>query len=1169
MGPMRKDVLDKQAWAWVDSTEPSSVTSEHVLKAYRIHLPECRPGSCRRNCRGSPRCLSGLGEQRWMTEPSDDNCSSYNDDPNIDRRDSGSFIGLKNLGATCYVNSLLQLWFHNLQFRKAIYEWDPLEDPEERDSIQVDESKFPVTHVGHLQVLFANLQFSVRRFIDPSDFVHSLGLDTNQQQDAQEFSKLFISMLEDRLTTQTKPLVHDMISKNFKGEYSYVTKCSKCQRESMRPSTFYELDLNIQGHRTIGDSLAEFLHEEKLEGANKYLCAVCGDKQDATRCIRLKTLPPMLHLQLLRFVYDRSKGHKKKLNSVIQFPETLDMSEYTGYPPGTKVYNVSAVLLHMGSSAYSGHYIAHIKDSATGNWHKYNDESVERMEGKKLTLSSEEDGNEAAPTPKAKSRVQRLAKGFVSSKNAYMLVYTLASGKHDSTDSCVSSAAQTPQNPSKMNGVERHSVSSSSLEAEMILWGLNKRLVEKVNEQNRKFEEWTTEEYTKRETFKVQTQFHRNEMLELCNKLCVPTEGEPSEFISTDWLSKCLHEGMGDDSKAPPINNSTELCPHGHIDPSRVTYLKMISVEAANVLYKRFRGGPRLLYPDDLCAECVRSKCNELRLRNKITADGKEITNLLKYRMDETDPGYWVGKNTLKSWKSIVLRTLRPPAGIEGKDDDGCSTSTRQKDAASEDEDAYENEDTAKPHNFRKRGKLPHSRTPPLKRLHLPDSSSQNGSSQENEISSSSNGFDSEERRIPPDTDDSKADVCSSTTKDDQQEDFKEEGSASPAEDNKDDRKEEEYEEASQTLGFNDDAICVHGNLNVDESSRRLVPPRIWSILQSYFPAAKEFSRTSQVCQACQEKVHEGQAVKDTHRKVAVQQKERLGDLYLSKNRPNLDPASRKTKAVNGTICPVEGKEDFFIVAQEFVDRWKNFIGRRSEPPLGLQNEPLLCPHQRLLYDPTNPEDCVKRLVLVWPHEWEALQSFYSVDVELQGSRDLYTGEATFSPVVCEECQKSRRQALQEELCTYKRAKIFVRRVADDAKADAAQTYMDYADVEFQLTGPASSSLTPGSDAIRRSARSRKPRGDKELTVSSDQTLLDLKVEIYRHFQVAPYDQHLSLDGRPLEGPENTLGALNVYPKSILMLRADEPTEDAAIMDDYIKSSAPEEGFKGTGLLSR
>lgn len=64
-----------------------------------------------------------------------------------------------------------------------------MEDPDERQCLETDESKFPVTHVGHLQVLFANLQFSVRRYIDPSDFVHSLGLDTSQQQDAQVNSR--------------------------------------------------------------------------------------------------------------------------------------------------------------------------------------------------------------------------------------------------------------------------------------------------------------------------------------------------------------------------------------------------------------------------------------------------------------------------------------------------------------------------------------------------------------------------------------------------------------------------------------------------------------------------------------------------------------------------------------------------------------------------------------------------------------------------------------------------------------------------------------------------------------------------------------------------------------------------------------------------------------------
>lgn len=55
------------------------------------------------------------------------------------------------------------------------------------------------------------------------------------------------------------------------------------------------------------------------------------------------------------------------------------------------VYELSAVLIHRGISAYSGHYIAHVKDACTGDWYKFNDEEIEKMEGKKLQLGIEED----------------------------------------------------------------------------------------------------------------------------------------------------------------------------------------------------------------------------------------------------------------------------------------------------------------------------------------------------------------------------------------------------------------------------------------------------------------------------------------------------------------------------------------------------------------------------------------------------------------------------------------------------------------------------------------------------------------------------------------------------------------------------------------------------------
>jgi hypothetical protein len=44
------------------------------------------------------------------------------------------------------------------------------------------------------------------------------------------------------------------------------------------------------------------------------MCSLgCGGKRDAKRRIELHTLPPVLSLQLLRFVFDRKTGLRKKV----------------------------------------------------------------------------------------------------------------------------------------------------------------------------------------------------------------------------------------------------------------------------------------------------------------------------------------------------------------------------------------------------------------------------------------------------------------------------------------------------------------------------------------------------------------------------------------------------------------------------------------------------------------------------------------------------------------------------------------------------------------------------------------------------------------------------------------------------------------------------------------
>jgi ubiquitin carboxyl-terminal hydrolase 48 len=84
------------------------------------------------------------------------------------------------------------------------------------------------------------------------------------------------------------------------------------------------------------------------------------------------------------------------------------------------MYELTAVLVHRGQSAYSGHYIAHIKDRASGTWYKFNDEDVQHLSGKSLQLGAEEELISGKDKDK---KTPKVPKGFHETKNAYMLVY--------------------------------------------------------------------------------------------------------------------------------------------------------------------------------------------------------------------------------------------------------------------------------------------------------------------------------------------------------------------------------------------------------------------------------------------------------------------------------------------------------------------------------------------------------------------------------------------------------------------------------------------------------------------------------------------------------------------------------------------------------------------------
>jgi ubiquitin carboxyl-terminal hydrolase 48 len=66
---------------------------------------------------------------------------------------------------------------------------------------------------------------------------------------------------------------------------------------------FYELELNIKGLNNLEESLDDYLSVEALNGDNQYSCESCQKRVDATRSIKLRSLPPVVNFQLKRYVF--------------------------------------------------------------------------------------------------------------------------------------------------------------------------------------------------------------------------------------------------------------------------------------------------------------------------------------------------------------------------------------------------------------------------------------------------------------------------------------------------------------------------------------------------------------------------------------------------------------------------------------------------------------------------------------------------------------------------------------------------------------------------------------------------------------------------------------------------------------------------------------------------
>ncbi|KAK4784849.1 hypothetical protein SAY86_019217 [Trapa natans] len=336
-----------------------------------------------------------------------------------DSKKETGYVGLKNQGATCYMNSLLQTLYHIPYFRKAVYHMPTTENDMPTGSIPLA-----------LQSLFYKLQYS-ETSVATKELTKSFGWDTYDsfmQHDVQELNRVLSEKLEDKMKGT---VVEGTIQQLFEGHHMNYIECINVDYKSTRKESFYDLQLDVKGCRDVYSSFDKYVEVERLEGDNKYHAEQHG-LQDAKKGVLFIDFPPVLQLQLKRFEYDFMRDTMVKINDRYEFPLQLDLDRENGKylsPEADRsirnLYTLHSVLVHSGG-VHGGHYYAYIRPTLSDQWLKFDDERVTK-EDMKRALEEQYGGEEELPLTNPGFNNSPFK--FTKYSNAYMLVYIRESDK--------------------------------------------------------------------------------------------------------------------------------------------------------------------------------------------------------------------------------------------------------------------------------------------------------------------------------------------------------------------------------------------------------------------------------------------------------------------------------------------------------------------------------------------------------------------------------------------------------------------------------------------------------------------------------------------------------------------------------------------------------------------